>query len=101
MLHPPWAAIVGQPHNSIIICRVQLGRATSQLCQQTGIDDVRHSLWLSSGTQVRVGLPPSFPAGTAMTLHGVEVIQERLLSSTEVKAVNGTQSSDSCQRKIT
>jgi len=30
-VHPLWAAIVGQPRNSIIICRMQLGQATSQL----------------------------------------------------------------------
>jgi len=47
---------------------MQLGQATSQLCQQTGINDVRHRLWLSTGTQVRVNLSPSLPAGTAMTL---------------------------------
>jgi len=70
-----WAIIVGQPRNSIIICRVQLGQATSQLCQQTGIDDVRHRLRLSTGTQVRVDLSPSLPAGTAMTLRSVEAIQ--------------------------
>jgi len=43
-VHPLWTATVGQPHNNIIICRVQLGQATSQLCQRTGIVDVRHSL---------------------------------------------------------
>jgi len=62
--HPLWATIIGQPCNSIIICRVQLGQATSQLCQRTGIDDVRHRLWLSTGTQVRVGLSPSLPTST-------------------------------------
>jgi len=35
--------LFGQPRNNIIICRVQLGQATSQLCQRTGIVDVRHS----------------------------------------------------------
>ena len=80
-----WAAIVGQPRNSIIICRVQLGQVTSQLCQRTGVDDVRHHLWLSTGTQVRVGLSPSLLAGTAMTLGSAEDIQERQLSSREVK----------------
>jgi len=80
-----WAAIVGQPRNSIIICRVQLGQVTSQLCQRTGVDDVRHHLWLSTGTQVRVGLSPSLLAGTAMTLGSAEDIQERQQSSREVK----------------
>jgi len=47
-VHLLWAAIVGQPCNSIIICRVQLGQATSQLWQRTGIDDVRHRFWLST-----------------------------------------------------
>jgi len=32
--------------------RVQVfGQATSQVCQWTGINDVRHRLWLSTGTQ--------------------------------------------------
>jgi len=67
----PWAAIVDQPCNSIIISRVQLGQATSQLCQRTGTDDVRH-------TPAGVGLSPSLPAaGTTMTLRSVEAIQER------------------------
>ena len=88
-MHPRWAAIVGQPHNSIIICRVRLGQATSQLYQRTGIDDVRHRLWLSTGTQVRVDLSPSLPAGTAMTLRSAEVIQEGPLSSREVKTLCG------------
>jgi len=39
-VHLLWAATVGQPRNSIIICRVQLGQDTSQLCQWTGIDIV-------------------------------------------------------------
>jgi len=38
----------------------------------------------STGTQVRVGLSPSLPAGTAMILCSVQVIQERPLSSREV-----------------
>jgi len=76
-VHPLRAAIAGQPCNSIIICKVQLGRATSQLCQHTGIDDVRHRLWLSTGTQVRVGLSPSLPADTAVTPRSAEAIQER------------------------
>jgi len=59
-----WAATVGQPCNSIITCRVQFGQDTSQLCQRTGIDNVRHHLWLSTGTQLRVGLSPSLPVGT-------------------------------------
>ena len=63
-MHPLWAAIVGQPRNSIIICRVQLGQAISQLCQRTAVDDVRHRLWLSTGTQVGVDLSPSLSAGT-------------------------------------
>jgi len=67
-VYPLWAAIADQPRNSIIICRVQLGQATSRLCQQTGIHDVRHRLWLSTGTQVRVDLSPFLTAGTAMTL---------------------------------
>jgi len=85
-MHPLWAATVGQPCNSIVICRAQLGQATSQLCQQTEIDDVRLNLWLSTVTQVKVGLSPSLLAGTAMTLHSAEVIQERLLSSREFKS---------------
>jgi len=84
-VHYLWASMVGQPRNSIIICSVQLGQAISQLHQHTAIDDVRHRLWLSTGTQVRVNLSPSLPAGTAMTLHSVEAIQERPLASTEVK----------------
>jgi len=84
-VHLLWAAIVGQLRNSFIICRVQLGQATSQLYQRTGVDDVRHRLWLSTGTQVRVDLSPSLPAGTAMTLRSAEAIQERPLSSREVK----------------
>ena len=32
-VQPLWAAAVGQPCNSIIICRVQLGQSTSQFCQ--------------------------------------------------------------------
>jgi len=64
---------------------VQLGQATSQLCQRTGIDDVRHRLRLSTGTQIRVDLLPPLPAATAMTLCSVEAIQERPLSSREVK----------------
>jgi len=84
-VHPLWAAIVGQPRNSIIICRVQLGQAISQLHQQTATDDVRHRLCLSTGTQVRVGLSPSLAAGTAMTLRSEETIQERPLSSRGVK----------------
>jgi len=83
-VHPLWAAIVGEPQDSIIICRVQLGQAIRQLCWRTGIDDVRHRLWLSTGTQVRVDLSPSLPAGTAMTLHSAEAIQETLLLSREV-----------------
>jgi len=62
-VHPLWAAIVGQPCNSISICRVHLGQAMSQLCQRTKIDYVIHRSWLSTGTQVGVGLPPSLPAG--------------------------------------
>jgi len=85
-MHPLWAAIVGQPCNSIIICRVQLGQATSQLCQQTGIDDVRHRLWFSTVTQVGVDLSPSLPGGTAMNLHSAEAIQERPLSLREFKS---------------
>jgi len=77
-VNPVWAAIVGQPCNSIIICRAQLGQATSQLFQQTGIDDKRHCLWLSTGTQVGVGVSPPLPAGIAMTLCNAETIQERL-----------------------
>jgi len=65
---------------------LQLGQATSQLCQRTGIDDVGHRLWLSAGALVRVDLSPSLPAGTAMTLRSLEAIQERPLSLTEVKA---------------
>jgi len=84
-VNPLWATVIGQPCNSIIICRVQLGQATSQLYQQTGIDNVRHHLWVSTGTQVRVGLSPFLPAGTTMTLCSVEAIQERPLSSKEVK----------------
>jgi len=64
---------------------VQLGQVTSQLCQWTGIDDVRHHLWLSTGTQVRVELSPSLPAGTSMTMRSAETIQERPLPSREVK----------------
>jgi len=79
--------VVGQPCNSIIICTVQLGQATSQLCQWTGIDDVRHRLWLSTGTQVRVDLSSSLPAGTATSLHSAEAIQERPLLSREVYGV--------------
>jgi len=70
---------------SIIICRLQLGQATSQLCQQRGINDVRHCLQFSTGTQVRVDLSPYLPAGTAVTLLSAEAIQERPLSSREVK----------------
>jgi len=72
-VHPLWAAIIRQPYNSII-CRVQLGQATSQFCPQTGIDDVRHRLWLSTGTQTRVDLSPSLPAGTAVILCSAEAI---------------------------
>ena len=72
-VHPLWATIVGQPHSNIIICRVQLGQATSQLCQQTGIDNVRHRL-RSTGTQVRVGLSPSLPADTAVIPHSAEAM---------------------------
>jgi len=43
---------------------VQLVQATSQLHQRTGTDDVRHRLWLSTGTEVRVDLLPPLPAGT-------------------------------------
>jgi len=57
-----------------------------QLCQRTGIDDVGHRLWLSTGTQVRVDMSPSLLAGTAMTVHSAEAIQERPLSLREVKA---------------
>jgi len=56
---------------------MQLGQATSHLCQHAGIDDVRHRLWLSTGTQVRVDLSPSLPAGTAVTLRSAEEIEER------------------------
>ena len=44
---------------------MQLGQATSQLWQRTEIDDVRHRLWLSTGTQVRVDLSSSLPADIA------------------------------------
>jgi len=84
-VHPLWATIVGHPHISIIICRVQLAQATSQLCQWAGIDCVRHQVRLSTGTQVKVGLLPSLPAGTTITLHSAEGIQDGPLSSSEVK----------------
>ena len=54
-----------------------LGQAISQLCQTTEFDNVRHCLRLSMDTQVKVGLSPSLPAATAMTLRSVEAIQER------------------------
>jgi len=73
------------PRHSIIICRLQLGKATGQLYQWTGINAVRHRLWLSTGTQVRVDLSPSLPTGTTMTARSAEAIQERPLSSREVK----------------
>jgi len=60
MGHHSWSAT---QRNSIIVCRVQLGQATSQLCRRTGIDDARHRLWFSTGSKVSVGLSPSFPAG--------------------------------------
>jgi len=37
-MRPLWATTVGQPH-IIIICTVQFGQATSQLCQWTGTDN--------------------------------------------------------------
>jgi len=46
---------------------------------------VRHRLWLSAGTQVRVDLSTSLPKGTAMTLRSTEATEERALSSKEVK----------------
>ena len=49
-MHPLWFVTVGRPHNGIIIYRVPLGQATSQLCQRTGINNARHRLWLSTGT---------------------------------------------------
>jgi len=52
----------------------QLGQATSQLCQWTGIDDVRHHLWLSTGTQVMVDLSHR-SWSTCHTSHGRPVTQ--------------------------
>jgi len=39
-VYPPWAAIVGQPRSSIIICRVQFGQDISQLWQESTMWDI-------------------------------------------------------------
>jgi len=75
-----WSAM--QQHHYL---QSAVGQGTNQLCQQTEIVNVRHRLWLSTGTQVGVSLSPSLLAGTAMTLCSVQVIHERTLSSREVK----------------
>jgi len=94
------AAIVGQPRNSIIMCRVQLGQDTSQLCQRTGIDNVKHRLWLSTGTQVRVDLSPSLPAGTAMK--GIQSNDHQLTSTLAPRSPThlntGPKITNSCQQ---
>ena len=48
---------------------------------------MRHRLWLSAGTQVKVGSSPSLPAGTAVTLHSADCGSD----SVEVIVVEGGQ----------
>jgi len=71
----------------LLSCASSMGRHSWSAMQQHQWTEInkRHHLWLSTGTQVRVGLLPSIPAGTAMTLRSGEAIQERPLSSREVK----------------
>jgi len=63
--------ILGFCFTGYIFCCLLGGQASSRLCHMTGIDNIRYRSRLSTGTQVKVGLLSSLPAGSA------EAIQER------------------------
>jgi len=73
--------VVGQPGNSSIISRVKLGQTTIQLRKRAGFDDVGHRLGLTTGAQISVCKTPCLSTGSAITLTGAEMVQERPLLS--------------------
>ena len=79
---PLWAAIVGQPRNSII-CRAWTSHQPALSTDRNWRCET--SFVAVHSTRVRDGLLLSPSAGTAMTLHSAESFQERPLSSREVK----------------
>jgi len=68
---------IGQPQNS----RVHPRQAAIQLCQGTGLDNVRHRLGLTTRTQISVCKSPC----TAVSLFRAKTVQQRPLLPREVE----------------
>jgi len=63
--------IFGQPGNSSIIGRVELGQTTVQLRKRAGFNDVGHRLGLTTGAQISVCQTPSLSTTTLEIINSI------------------------------